>query len=83
MTFQRVTSQANLSDKVSRGDFSEAEQLQCETWEPAFDRAWPDLLRLQQAPESTSSWDYQAVIDSLSRSHRTPKVGKARGEWFV
>ena len=65
VTFQRVTSQANLSDKVSRGDFSEAEQLQCETWEPAFDRAWPDLLRLQQAPESTSSWDYQAVIDSL------------------
>ena len=65
VTFQRVTSQANLSDKVSCGDFSEAEQLQCETWEPAFDRAWPDLLRLQQAPESTSSWDYQAVIDSL------------------
>ena len=65
VTFQRVTSQANLSDKVSRGDFSEAEQLHCETWEPAFDRAWPDLLRLQQAPESTSSWDYQAVIDSL------------------
>ena len=65
VTFQRVTSQANLSDKVSRGDFSEAEQLQCETWEPAFNRAWPDLLRLQQAPESTSSWDFQAVIDSL------------------
>eukprot|EP00439_Symbiodinium_sp_Y106_P083902 s636_g24.t1 len=47
--------QANLSDKVSRGDYSEA----------SFERAWPDLLRLQHAPSELTTWDYQAVVDSL------------------
>ena len=65
VSFQRVTSQANLSDKVSRGDYSQAEQLRCQRWEPSFEKAWPDLLRLQQAPAATAPWDYQAVVDSL------------------
>ena len=65
VNFQRVTSQANLSDKVSRGDFSEAQQLGCSRSEPQFDAAWRPLFRLQEAPASLQSWDFQAVVDSL------------------
>ncbi|OLP99308.1 hypothetical protein AK812_SmicGene18150 [Symbiodinium microadriaticum] len=65
VSFQRVSSQANLSDKVSRGDFSEAQQLGCQQLEPPFEAAWPPLLRLQQEPANLQAWDFQSVVDVL------------------
>ncbi|CAE7345683.1 unnamed protein product, partial [Symbiodinium sp. KB8] len=65
VNFQRVTSRVNLSDEVFRGDFSKADDLGCQRLEPSFEKIWPDLLRLQEAPADWAAWDYQAIVDSL------------------
>ena len=65
VNFQRLTSHANLSDEVFRGDFSKADDLGCQRLEPSIEKAWPDLLRLQEAPADWAAWDYQAIVDSL------------------
>ena len=76
VSFQRVSSQANLSDKVSRGDFSEAQQLGCQQLEPQFEAAWPALLRLQQEPANLQAWDFQSVVDVLSVAPPHSEVGE-------
>ena len=66
ISLQRVPSQANVSDKVSRQDFSEADYLlSCQRVEPLFEKTGPDLLRLQEAPANLAAWDYQAVVAGL------------------
>ncbi|CAE7227516.1 unnamed protein product [Symbiodinium sp. KB8] len=65
VNFQRLTSHANLSDEVFRGDFSKADDLGCQRLEPSIEKAWPDFLRLQEAPADWAAWDYQAIVDSL------------------
>ena len=57
VSFQRITSQANLSDEVSRGDFSE-DDLGCQRLQSSFEKVWPDLSRLQEAPADLTVWDY-------------------------
>ena len=79
VSFQRVTSQTNLSDKVSRGDFSEASQLGCTRSTPHGNR-YSNYKKLRQACSrgtSRPSWT------ACSPSHRTPRWGEPRGEWFV
>ena len=76
VSFQRVSSQANLSDKVSRGDFSEAQQLGCQRLEPQFEAAWTPLLRLQQEPANLQAWDFQSVVDVLSVAPPHSEVGE-------
>ena len=69
-----MASPANLSDKVSRGKFSEADDLGCKRLEPAFE-IWPDLLRFRQIA-------YQAVANSLSGEPPPSEVGKD-ARWVV
>ncbi|CAE7580561.1 NUP155 [Symbiodinium sp. KB8] len=80
ISLQRVPSQANVSDKVSRQDFSEADYLlSCQRVEPLFEKTGPDLLRLQEAPANLAAWDYQVETkrESLDRAVSSEVDGAA------
>ena len=68
--------QGHVQEPVSRGDFSEAQQLGCRQLEPQFEQAWQPLLRLQQEPASLQAWDFQSVVDGLFAEPPHSEVGE-------
>ena len=74
--FQRVTRAANLADKISRGDPSEALSVGCSLWDLDVSAAYTELVRLQTLPSNSTAWDFAAVRASVPTNNE-PNVTAA------
>ena len=75
LSFHRLTSAANVSDGISRGDLAEAQELGCQFENPQFDQAY-NFLRTLKSENSNAQPLFAHLEKYLSPGTRT-RVGTA------
>ena len=78
LPFHRVTSAPNLSDGISRGDFSQLRSLQCQEPKPLFHRAYELLYRFAAKDEHERSLFANLRKSSHQHAH---EGGNSAREW--
>ena len=86
VTFVRVSSKSNLSDAVSRGDWSPSDGLGCSQVHAQFEKVWDLALKMASSAELATAEGFQQLVDLLAfdqfaESLPRANVAGAAREW--